>query len=422
MAPEALVDQLAEAGPVRAQQLTTLFEGHPGGGVAAVVGHVAGGLVRQQLNRHLVLVEVLEQVDHVAVVGDGQRRARGSGPQHPADGLSEVRGHPADPPLGVAGLDARPVDLGDDAGPTGDLERLRLGPGHSPQARRDEGPAAEVRVVGDPQVQPPGVEQGDVGAVDDPLRADVHPAAGGHLAVVHATEGCQPLELLRGVEHPHHQAVGDDGAGRLRSRGEQAQRVPGHHHQGLVRLYQLEVALDEPVLHPVLADLPGLAVGDQLVRVERDLEVEVVVDHHLHGAPLEGGAAVGVHRPTPDPPRGAVAVAVDPAHGPQLIHELRRHRLVVGLGHVAEGVGQGDGGFTSVEGEPAARRAADPCLERLRLRQLGQLDVGGVAGHGRHLRCEHCSPARRSASNRSRTRSRFLPARSRGAGCGTVRQ
>ena len=53
-----------------------------------------------------------------------------------------------------------------------------------------------------------------------------------------------------------------------------------------------EVFLDQAVLHPVLAHLAGLAVGDQLIGIEGDVEVQVVVYHHLEGLALDAGALV----------------------------------------------------------------------------------------------------------------------------------
>ena len=155
--------------------------------------------------------------------------------EHPLHRRFEVVGGARDPALRVAGLDARRVDLGDDPGAAGDLQRLGLGAGHPAEPGGDEGLPGEVAVVGDAEVEAAGVEEGDVGAVDDALGADVHPAAGGHLAVVDAAQGGEALEVLGGVEHPHHQAVGDDGARRFGSRRKEPHRVARAHHQGLIR-------------------------------------------------------------------------------------------------------------------------------------------------------------------------------------------
>jgi len=56
------------------------------------------------------------------------------------------------------------------------------------------------------------------------------------------------------------------------------------HHQSLVRAHHLQVFHDELILHPVLADLAGLAISHELIRIKGDIKIQIVVDHHLQGA------------------------------------------------------------------------------------------------------------------------------------------
>ena len=304
----------------------------------------------------------------------------------------EVVGDPADPALGVAGLDPRGVDLGDDPRAAGDLQRLGLGAGHPAEPRGDKGVAGEVAVLGHAEIEPAGVEQGDVGAVDDALGADVHPAAGGHLTVVDAAQGGEAVEVLGGVEHPDHETVGDDGSRRFGARGEEPHGVARTDHEGLGVVHDLEIALDEQVLHPVLTDLAGLTIGDELVRIERDIEIEVVLDHHLHGLGLGDLAGVAIDGATREAAVRAVAVAVDPAAGAQFFEELGCDHRVVLRGHIAQGVGERDLGFAAVEGAAAIGGAADSRLERSGLGKLGQLD-GESFCHGYLLRDRHSNPS-----------------------------
>ena len=161
-------------------------------------------------------------------------------------------------------------------------------------------------------------------------------------------------------------------------------------------VHDLEIALDQQVLHPVLTDLARFAVGDQLVGVEGDVEIQIVVDHHLHRPRLGDAADVGVDRFAREPARRTVAVTVDPAPGSQLVEELRRHDLVVLLGHVAQSVFERDDRVVSVEVEAARRCAPDSGLERLRFGKLGQLDGENWIGH-RILRVVIVTPCRRGA-------------------------
>ena len=99
--------------------------------------------------------------------------------------------------------------------------------------------------------------------------------------------------------------------------------MPGLHHQRLVGRQRFQVLFDQEVLHPVLAHLARLAVGDELVGVERDVEVQVVVDHHLERASLRAAPPVLADGSAPEPALGAEPVAVDAASGPQLLQKLR---------------------------------------------------------------------------------------------------
>jgi len=114
--------------------------------------------------------------------------------------------------------------------------------------------------------------------VHDPLRPDVHPAAGGHLTVVRHAELGGLVEVGRIVEFAYHESVGVDHAGRIAVGGKQAYGVTGRDHQRLGLAHLLQILLDQPVLHPVLEHLAGLAVGDQLVGVQGDREIKIVVD------------------------------------------------------------------------------------------------------------------------------------------------
>ena len=255
--------------------------------------------------------------------------------------------------------DAGDVDLGDDRGCARDVGRLALRAGHAAKAGGDIELAGEVALLRDAQHQTSGVEKGVEGAVDDALRADVHPAAGGHLAVVGDAQSGGAVEGFLIVEHADHQAVGDDDARRGLVGFEQAQRVAGFDDEGLVVGEHLEVFFNQAVLHPVLADLSGLAVGGQLIGVEGDVEVEVVVDHDLEGLALDAVALVLVDRFAVDFPLRAEAVAVDAAVLLQLLRELLGHLFVVVGVDVAQGVfdgelliGLGEVGF-------AVRRTAD---------------------------------------------------------------
>ena len=134
----------------------------------------------------------------------------------------------------MAGLDAAFVHFGKDAHSAGDLSRFGLGAAHAAQARGDEQLAGQVAFGRDAQELAARIEDGVERAVDDALGADVHPAAGGHLAIVGNAHLLGDLPIVDVVEHAHHQGVGQNNAGRLFFGGEQAHRVAGFNDQRLV--------------------------------------------------------------------------------------------------------------------------------------------------------------------------------------------
>ena len=137
-----------------------------------------------------------------------------------------------------------------------------------------------------------------IGALQDPLRADVDPRPGGHLAVHRETEMLEPAELLPGGPVPDEVGVGDEDARRPLVRGEDANRPPALDEHRLVALEGAQRALQRVERRPVARGLAGAAVDDELVRVLGDLGVEVVLEHPQRGLlrPAQGrelGAAGG---------------------------------------------------------------------------------------------------------------------------------
>ncbi len=180
------------------------------------------------------------------------------------------------------------------------------------------------------------------------------------------------------IEHAHHESVGDDGAGRLGAGGEEAQGMARRHHEGLMLGHLGQVLLDEEVLHPVLADLARLAVGDELVGVKGHVEVQVVVDHDLHPLGLQDAAGVLVDGFPEDSALGAEAVAVDAPPGEEFVQKLECQLFVEAFRDIAQGVLEGR--LRVLAGEPiaAARCAADALLECLLGRQY--IKIKGEAG------------------------------------------
>ena len=162
--------------------------------------------------------------------------------------------------------------------------------------------------------------------------------------------------------------------------------MAGHNHQGLLVGQYLQILLDQTVLHPVLANLAGLAVGDQLIRVQGDLEVQVVVDHDLERLALNAVALVLVDGLAVQLALGTEPVAIDTAVLLQLLGELLRHLLVMVGMDVTQRVldRQGLVGLGQVGLTPG--RTPNPLFESRILRQLVvQLDRHGVRNVHAHF-------------------------------------
>ena len=215
--------------------------------------------------------------------------------------------------------------------------------------------SVEVAVLGNAQLHASGVEQGVEGPVDNALRTDVHPSAGGHLSVVCHTHLCGNLPVLDVVEHADHHGVGDDDARCLGLRLEQAQRVAAFHHERLLVGHDFQVLLDEAVLHPVLADLSGLAVGHQFIGIERDVETQVVVNHYLESLAFDAVAFIFVDGFGFEVALRTETVTVDFSAGQQLVHELGGELFVQFFRDVAKCVLQGCGGLCGSEAVPSVR-------------------------------------------------------------------
>ena len=118
-----------------------------------------------------------------------------------------------------------------------------------------------------------------VRALQDPLRADVDPRAGGHLAEHRQPLRLEPAELVPRRPLRHEQRVRDQHARRVLVRREDADGLARLHEQRLVGA-ELEQRADDRAQRLVVArGLAGAAVDDELLRLLRDLGVEVVQQH-----------------------------------------------------------------------------------------------------------------------------------------------
>ena len=240
--------------------------------VELVVGR---GLVGQDVGREAPAHELRQDVGRVAEQGDRKRGALLHGLAGQAQRLVETVGHRID----VAGLepplDAVRIDLDDDGHAVVHGHGQRLGPAHASEPGR-QGQAAPERAA----EMPPGrLGQGLIGPLQDALRPDVDPAAGGHLAVHGQAQRFEAPELVPVGPLGDHHGIGDEDARRLGMGFEHGHGLARLHDERLVVLELLQAGDDGPVGLPVPGGLSGAAVDDELGGLLGHLGVEIVHEH-----------------------------------------------------------------------------------------------------------------------------------------------
>ena len=139
------------------------------------------------------------------------------------------------------------------------------------------------REVGRAEMLLAGRRERLVRALEDPLRADVDPASGRHLAEHRQALGLEPPELVPGRPARDEQRVRDQHARRSRVRPQHADGLPALHEQRLVVSEREQRADDRAQCVVVARGLPRAAVDDEVLRPLGDLGVEVVQQHPQRG-------------------------------------------------------------------------------------------------------------------------------------------
>ena len=202
-----------------------------------------------------------------------QRAPLGLGPLAAGDRVVEVVGHLVEVAVLDAAVQARRVDVDDQADAVVQRHRERLRAAHAAAAAGDgeragQGPAEALRGHGGERL---------VGALQDALGADVDPRAGGHLAVHRQAELLEAAELRPGGPVADEVGVGDQHARRPLVGAHHADRLAGLHEHRLVLACSVgQRADDRVVAGPVARGAAGAAVDDEVVGTLGHLGVEVV--------------------------------------------------------------------------------------------------------------------------------------------------
>ena len=199
-------------------------------------------------------------------------------------------------------------DVHDQAHPAVQRDRQRLRAAHAAAAAGDRQRAPQGPVPGPPMRPrrlPGGELVGDgrerlVGALQDPLGADVDPRPGGHLPVHRQPEPLQPAELRPGRPVADEVRVGDQHPRRPLVRPQHPDGPAGLDEQRLVALQRRQRADQRVERGPVPRRTPRPAVDDEVVGPLGDVRVQVVLEHPQRGLGLpracgQRGAPRGAH-------------------------------------------------------------------------------------------------------------------------------
>ncbi|EAR52350.1 hypothetical protein OG2516_07732 [Oceanicola granulosus HTCC2516] len=247
----------------------------PAGGEVAVHGVVGAGLVGDDVGAHAAPDQLGHQFGGVADQRHRLRLARrGPAPDH-LERLVERAGLGVDVAGAQAEVGAALVALDGEAAGAGHHRGERLGAAHAAEPGGEDPAPREVAAV----MLAAGLDEGLVGALHDPLGADVDPAPRGHLAVHGEALAVELVEVLPGGPARHQVGIGDQHPGRVGVGAEDADGLAGLDQQGLVGLELAQGGADAVEILPGPRRPADAAVDDELVRVLGDVGVQVVHQH-----------------------------------------------------------------------------------------------------------------------------------------------
>ena len=122
-------------------------------------------------------------------------------------------------------------------------------------------------------------DEGLVGALNDPLAADIDPGPGGHLAVHHQPDLIERVEMVPVRPARHEVGIGDQHARSVLVGAEHAHRLAGLDQQRFIVAQGLQAVHDAVEGLPVAGGPADPAIDDQRFRLLRHLRVEVVHQH-----------------------------------------------------------------------------------------------------------------------------------------------
>ena len=220
--------------------------------------------------------ELRNHLRRVAQEPDRQRATFGCSRTHTRERVVDRLARFVQIPRLQAPLDPRRVDLDAQDGRPRHRPGQRLRAAHPAEPRGQDRPSVQV---GRAEVLLPRRGEGLIRPLQNPLRADVDPATGRHLAEHGQSERLEPAKLVPGRPARNEQRICDQHPRRAGMRPQHAHGLAALDEHRLV-LAQLEQRPHQRAQRVVVARrFTRAAVDDQLLGAFRDLRVEVVEQH-----------------------------------------------------------------------------------------------------------------------------------------------
>ena len=96
----------------------------------------------------------------------------------------------------------------------------------------------------------------------------------------------------------------------------------------LILSQHFKILFNETILHPVLTDLSRFTVSDEFIRIEGNVEAEIIVNHHLESLTFNAISSVGINRFRFEVTLRTISVAIDTPAGTKFFHKLRGEGFV----------------------------------------------------------------------------------------------
>ena len=196
--------------------------------------------------------------------------------------------------------------------------------------------SAQITVLRNTKFHTSGIQQSIEGAMHNSLRTNVHPASGSHLSIVGHSHLHSHVPILLVVVKTYHHGIRNNHAWCIGLRTEQSQWMSTFNDKCLILSQYFKILLNETILHPVLTDLPRFAISDEFIRIESNVEAEIIVNHHLERFTFNTISFVGIDRLRLEVSLRTISVTVNASTGAKFLHKLRCKRFVQFFGNVAQ--------------------------------------------------------------------------------------